>query len=99
MILLDPEVEEFGQEMEKKRNGLGLEELVLIGDHLSREQQTKLKQLTGNFLDIFSEIPGEAKGVEHTIVTPKGQIVRGKWRRIPYHWYWPIKEELNKMLA
>lgn len=44
-------------------------------------------------------MPGQAKGVKHMIITLRGELVREKWRRIPFHQYRTIKEKLDKMLA
>lgn len=36
--------------------------------------------------------------IVHCIITPAGQVVQEKWRRIPYHRYHLIQTEIAKML-
>lgn len=72
---------------------------VCLGDQLTIEQQEHLRLLINEFGDVFNEIPGCAKGIEHKIIAPEGRVVREKWRRIPYHPYDVIKTEIDKVLA
>ena len=51
------------------------------------------------FHDVFTETPGKANGVEHAILTPRGQVAREKWRRIPFFKRQSIKNEIDNMLA
>lgn len=56
---------------------------VLLGSQLMHRQQGKLRQLVKTFCDVFSEIPGCAKGISHRIIKLERKVVREKWRWIP----------------
>uniref|UniRef100_A0A7M4F0X7 Integrase catalytic domain-containing protein n=1 Tax=Crocodylus porosus TaxID=8502 RepID=A0A7M4F0X7_CROPO len=69
------------------------------GASLLLHQKKELQRLIAEFGDVFTETPGKARGVEHAILMPRGQVAREKWQRIPFFRRQPIREELNRMLA
>uniref|UniRef100_A0A7M4FCE6 Integrase catalytic domain-containing protein n=1 Tax=Crocodylus porosus TaxID=8502 RepID=A0A7M4FCE6_CROPO len=69
------------------------------GAPLSPHQQKELQRLMMEFQDVFTETPGKAHGVELAILTPRGQVAREKWRRIPFFKRQSIKNEIDNMLA
>lgn len=48
-----------------------------------------------DFLDIFREKPGRAKGTVHSIRTPEGCVIRDYWRQVPQHFWKTVKQEIT----
>lgn len=59
----------------------------------------QLEWLVKRFKDVFTEVPGQAKGIYHWIRTCPGQVVREHWSRLPQALYIPVWWELEQMLA
>ena len=73
--------------------------LFKIGDHLSQEEQTQLRQLLENFPDVFSDKPGRTHLIEHKIKLRDETPCRQPYYRTPEKLKPEIEAELKKLLA
>lgn len=71
----------------------------VIGTQLPQGGQEQLVQLARRFEDVFTEVPGQAKGIYHWIRTSSGLVVREHWRRLLQALYVLVQRELEQMLA
>ncbi|KAL0148818.1 hypothetical protein M9458_055827 [Cirrhinus mrigala] len=65
---------------------------------LSAAQKADLRHLVGQFLDVFSDNPGQTNVLSHDIRTPPGVIVRQRPYRVPEARRQAIEAEIQKML-
>ena len=71
---------------------------VQINKDLSASQRRELQDLIYEFRDIFTDIPGSSKSVEHKILVSSNDPVRQKAYPIPHVLQKKVKEEVSKML-
>lgn len=71
---------------------------VALGEDLAPGQVQDMKELLSRSRDIFSELPGRTKVVQHDIETRPGQVVRQRPYRIPEARRTAIREEVKRML-
>lgn len=71
-----PGKEKSGRELDDTLEGVMERGEVSMGQNLTENQQGKLAQIVQDFADVFSDIPGRAKGAVHKIVTHEGAIMR-----------------------
>ncbi|XP_052387763.1 uncharacterized protein LOC127934429 [Carassius gibelio] len=57
--------------------------VVDMDPNLSAAQKTELQHLVGQFLDVFSPLPGRTTVIQHKVRTPPGVIVRQRPYRVP----------------
>ena len=69
----------------------------VIGEQLSREQKQSLKQLTGEFRDVFNNAPGRTALAEHTIQMGAAKPVRQQPYRLPHAYRDTVKQDLREM--
>lgn len=50
------------------------------------------------FLDVFSEKTGKAKGVVHSVRMLDGCVIWDHWQSLPYHLWRAVKQEITQML-
>ncbi|KAL0173946.1 hypothetical protein M9458_029914, partial [Cirrhinus mrigala] len=72
--------------------------VVDTNPNLSAAQKAELRHLVGQFLDIFSDTPGQTNVLSHDIHTPPGIIIRQRPYRVPEARRQAIEEEIQKML-
>ncbi|KAL0164259.1 hypothetical protein M9458_040012, partial [Cirrhinus mrigala] len=72
--------------------------VVDTNPNLSAAQKAELRHLVGQFLDIFSDTPGQTNVLSHDIHTPPGVIIRQRPYRVPEARRQAIEEEIQKML-
>ena len=71
---------------------------LTIGEQLSAEQQTQLRELLSNYPDVFSDKPGRTDLIQHTIrVTDDIPTYQAPFR-IPENLREPVENELKLML-
>ena len=68
-----------------------------MGEQLSQEQKQSLKQLIGEFNDVFSNAPGRTDLAEHTIQTGAAKPVRQQPYRMPHAYHDTVKQDLREM--
>lgn len=66
-------------------------------NQLNTKQKENLKALILEFWNVFQEIPGIARGINHQILTPPGQVIYDHWRRLPHHLRPAVKQEIDQM--
>ena len=71
---------------------------VQISEDLNLESKQQVKQLVGEFPDVFTDVPGTTHLVEHEIIVTSAQPVRSKQYPVPYSLKQDIKSELDNML-
>nr|XP_040058772.1 uncharacterized protein LOC120834693 isoform X2 [Gasterosteus aculeatus aculeatus] len=71
---------------------------VPLGPHLSPTHRQDMVELTGQFKDVFSDMPGRTTVINHDIITEPGKKVRLRPYRIPEAKRETIKEEVRRML-
>ena len=71
---------------------------VQISENLNLESKQQVKQLVGEFPDVFTDVPGTTDLVEHEIIVTSAQPVRSKQYPVPYSLKQDIKSELDNML-
>uniref|UniRef100_A0A8C1M144 ribonuclease H n=1 Tax=Cyprinus carpio TaxID=7962 RepID=A0A8C1M144_CYPCA len=73
---------------------------VVVGmdPNLSAAQKTELQHLVGQFLDVFSPLPGRTTVIQHEVRTPPGVIVRQRPYRVPEARRHAIETEVQEML-
>ena len=69
----------------------------VMGEQLSQEQKQSLKQLIGEFRDVFSNAPGRTDLAEHTIQTGAAKPVRQQPYRLPHAYRDTVKQDLCEM--
>nr|XP_040022572.1 uncharacterized protein LOC120811351 [Gasterosteus aculeatus aculeatus] len=67
---------------------------VPLGPHLSPTHRQDMVELTGQFKDVFSDMPGRTTVINHDIITEPGKKVRLRPYRIPEAKRETIKEEV-----
>ncbi|KAL0173155.1 hypothetical protein M9458_033466, partial [Cirrhinus mrigala] len=72
--------------------------VVNTNPNLSAAQKAELRHLVGQFLDVFSDTPGQTNVLSHDIRTPPGVIIRQRTYRVPEARRQAIEEEIQKML-
>ncbi|KAL0149347.1 hypothetical protein M9458_055385 [Cirrhinus mrigala] len=72
--------------------------VVDTNPNLSAAQKAELRHLVGQFLDVFSDTPGQTNVLSHDIRTPPGVIIRQRPYRVPEARRQAIEEEIQKML-
>ena len=71
---------------------------VTISEQLSLEQQQQLKELLGEYTDIFSDVPQVTDIIQHTVKTTTEEPIYKKPYPVPYALRDQVKEEVDKML-
>ena len=71
---------------------------VALGPQLGPAHRQDMVELTGQFKDVFSDLPGRTTVIQHDIITEPGKKVRLRPYRIPEAKRETIKEEVRKML-
>ena len=71
---------------------------VVLGDELDDHQQSQLMKLLDKFAGIFSDLPGNAVGMEHSIELTSDEPVKSKPYGLPYRVRENLKEDINNML-
>uniref|UniRef100_A0A9J7ZK80 ribonuclease H n=1 Tax=Cyprinus carpio carpio TaxID=630221 RepID=A0A9J7ZK80_CYPCA len=72
--------------------------VVDMDPNLSAAQKTELQHLVGQFLDVFSPLPGRTTVIQHEVRTPPGVIVRQRPYRVPEARRHAIETEVQEML-
>ena len=103
--IINPEI---GEESEEYQDGLlelyqGKQQTettrdVILGAGLENNQQLQLMELLDKFGDIFSDLPGNATGMEHSIQLTTDVPVKSKPYGLPYRVRETLKEDINDML-
>lgn len=68
-----------------------------LDDQLIIKQQEDLKALITEFHDVFREVPGVGRGINHQILTLPGQVIHNHWRRLSHHLQPAVKQEIDQM--
>ena len=99
---------EFGEENEEYQDGLlelyqGKQQTetskdVILGEGLDKNQQLQLIELLDKSKDIFSDLPGNAAGMEHSVLLTTAEPVKSKPDGLPYRVRETLKEDINDML-
>lgn len=103
--IINPEI---GEETEEYQDGLlelyqGKQQTetsqdVSLGGGLESNQQLQLMELLNKFGDIFSDLPGNATGMEHSIQLTTDEPVKSKPYGLPYRVRETLKEDIKDML-
>lgn len=72
--------------------------VVDMDPNLSAAQKTELQHLVGQFLNVFSPLPGRTAVIQHEVRTPPGVIVRQRPYRVPEARRRAIETEVQDML-
>ena len=76
-------------------------EQVTIGKNLTEQQKSIVKNLIGEYDDIFAENPKKPKKsklVEHPIITDDALPVKRKYKRIPLAWEDEVEQQIQEMI-
>ena len=89
--IINPKI---GEENEEYKDGLlelyqgkqqtETSEDVILGEGLENNQQLQLIELLDKFKDIFSDSPGNAVGMEHSVLLTTAEPVKSKPYGLPY---------------
>lgn len=71
---------------------------VTVGSSLSAEQRAELQELLSDFSDVFSDVPGQTRLVEHDVQTSSSRPVRRHPYRLPHALRPVVKSEIELML-
>jgi len=72
---------------------------VPMGEQLTSSQQQDLRELFGQFRDVFSTEPGYTDLIQHNIITDAGKKVKLRPYRVPEARREAISAEVQKMLT
>ena len=71
---------------------------VKIGHELTEEQSEQLRDLLGNFAEVFSDVPGKTDVIEHKIELSDDEPVSSRPYHLSYAVRQDLKEEIDDML-
>src|SRR5215469_1999670 len=71
---------------------------IKIEEELLSHQKKEIKEIFGKYKEIFTELPGMAKGIKHKINLTSEDPIKTKPYPIPYNTRIELKEEVDKML-
>ncbi|KAF6030922.1 hypothetical protein EB796_010766 [Bugula neritina] len=71
---------------------------VILGEELGNQQRRQLEELLRKFEGIFSDLPGNATGIEHSIELTTDEPVKSKPYGLPYRVRETLKADIEDML-
>jgi glycerophosphoryl diester phosphodiesterase len=97
----EPESEEREEDMldllETKKQKESAKD-VLLGEGIENYQKQELKALLEDYYDLFSDLPGNAKGMEHSIQLTSVEPMKSKPYALPYTVRETLKADIDDML-
>src|SRR5215469_6165258 len=100
LIIMEEQEEDEGGEqilMKECESKEGIED-IKIEEKLLSHQKKDIKEIFIKYKEIFTELPGMAKGIKHKINLTSEDPVKTKPYPIPYNAKKELKEEVDKML-